>query len=661
MVQRGWFFVIVGLLISSFLGGAVRVFFSPERVRVIVETLLEERQPKFEIQFKSAKLQLADSWWPTLAIELNGLDVKAKDECITNSAIQVDSIVVPFQLSTLFAKKKKFGHVRAGEVRLFMRPSSCKTRIEVSEPVDGFAPFERFFQKRWSKEVVNTTRYLDVFSVGSLELLRDNQGLAPAIIKDLEMRFLPDRGESEVSFLIQLGQPWVGEADFGAIKVFATIRSDSVTVRGEGNLKEGQIQIESEWAVDRSDLVLNVFSQDLPAQSVLAIAQHWGLMRGLQPNMKNQWLTCDMSLHGAIREFYSLPVNLHQCRLYGDLGEMDIKTTQIKNLKEGGELNVQIQELDVRKILSNLGLKNNWGYLSHLGQFTGEIKFIDSANYVLSGDVRDAEIYVVNQSGQVKQKINRFIVDLLFKNNLFTGEFNKFLIDEGRIGGAVKFELNTESSGRFYLNFDHLELPVVLQKILWDGVVKQGRVNAEGKIESSRLLEMKSTIQASDFQTQQWLFENLKVNTHYANDIWLLQLQADKFMLKPESRYQPLMGAIYTFIDEKVREKISEVALYKVSGEYKIEGIKPILPVSDDVSGGEPAEPEITIRKGSIYNWDKVKALAPDQKTTLRARGSWSKGEDLDGQIVALGSNKKTVWVVYGNTNAPQIKAVAVE
>ena len=121
MTNRRWIFALLGILISTFLGGMVRVYFSPARVRDFVLQAALKKQPKFEFEFSTAQLKLADGWWPLVAIEFTNLKVQAKDTCITHSSLHVDKVTIPLQLNSLFSKRLKFGHIHGGDIQFFYR------------------------------------------------------------------------------------------------------------------------------------------------------------------------------------------------------------------------------------------------------------------------------------------------------------------------------------------------------------------------------------------------------------------------------------------------------------------------------------------------------------------------------------------------------------
>lgn len=617
MAQRAWLYILVGLLISSFLGGAVRVFFSPARVREIVEKVVLEKQPKFNIDFDSARLELAGAWWPSIAIELSGIQIKAKEPCITNSSFQVDRLIVPFQLSSLLDKKIKFGHVSAGDMRIYLRPTLCESTEQAEITVeDGIAPLERFFQKRWSKELINTTRFLDKLSIERLELLRDNENLSPANLKQFEMVFLADEGLSKLSFAVELGAPWVGKSEFGLIETEVHIRANEVQLFGEGNLKEGQFQINGKWAVDQGEASINLLSRDVPMLSIMELVHHWGVLKSFNPILKNQWASCDMGISGDIRKFRELELKLHQCRLYGDFGEINLKTTQINNLMEGGVLSFLVQDVDVKRVLSAFDFAKNWGLVSNFGRFTGVMNISGKNTYELNGSMRDFVMYISHLKAHARQKIDSAQVDLAMAGNRFSGRIFDFLVEEGSVAGGFSFNFSPAGDGLFQFSLDKVIFPPQVQKAIWGGEVSASAVYGKGSVEKSEIKQLAGDLALVDLKTESWAFKNIKSKFNYSHGRLRLSAFADEFYIFPNSNWS--------------------VALPASLSQLKTE--------LDFVDGGG--------------HWINFSAFDLKSDTKFESIGEWTRKNGLMGELIASNKNKIKHWSVGGAWTAPQLKAL---
>ncbi|MEQ1666367.1 MAG: hypothetical protein ABL927_13435, partial [Bdellovibrionales bacterium] len=398
------------------------MFFSPDRIRIFVETLVAAKQPKFTFEFSIAKLRFSKNWRPMLAIELTDLKIKAKDPCITNSTIQINSIIVPLDLFSIFKTNVQLGTVSVDHLKLYYRDKEClRAPIENKEEETGFVSLERFFQKRWSKEVVNTTRFLKEFTVAKIEIIENEKNISPLIIQDFDMNFYSSGKDkqSEANFSVKLDSSWVGNAPLGQILVSAIIKENELQLHSRGNLKEGQFQFGARWAIDRGEVSSKFRSQDIPIQNFLDLSHHWNILSKITPVIKNQWANCDISIAGSVYSILDQPLKLHQCRMYGDLGEIYIETENLKSLREGGILEFQIQNISLKNMLSAFHLDKTWGFVSSFGNYSGVFKILNKNDVELSGNLKDIELYLPGLKEHAKFRIDALTLNAEMKSGNF--------------------------------------------------------------------------------------------------------------------------------------------------------------------------------------------------------------------------------------------------
>lgn len=628
MNHRAWAYILLGLVVSTFLGGAIRVFFSPTQVRNFVTSIAAQNQPKFEFVFSDARLLLANDWWPTIAVEMSNLEVKAKDPCITNSTIVISRLVIPFQFAALLTKKVKFGHIHADEVQFFYRPSKCVIASPENNENDGVARFERFFQKRWSIEVVNTAKILRELSIDSLSIVRDNQPLPPAKVLNYHMDFFADKGESKLTFDVSLGEPWIGNAPFGLVHFNAQIHSDEVQLIGTGNLKEGQFQIINQWAIDRGEVSIKFNSQDLPLSSLLHTAQHWGILRGVPANIKNQWVDCDLSLSGNIRHIQELPIYLHQCRLYGDLGEMQVKTNSLKNILEGGELKLQIQKLNIERVLNSFNGGKNLGFISGFGHFSGEFKLVNTQDYLLEGEISGVEFYLSHMARRQRQNINGVKARFEYSKGKLSGLLEDFIIDQGQILGKASFQFIDEQAGAFQLAFDRIKLNPEVQKIIFDASVDDFSLFGRGRMQELSLLDFNGSMSMKNLSTVNWNIQKMKMSAEYTDNLWHLNFQSDELNLAPESLWRKYL--------EEMRLQLN---VGQVEGRF--------VAVRGEIEWD-----------GTAGSWSEVSAIAQENHVKIKSNGSWNINEGIEGHIKAEATSgaPSAIWQMEGDWKNPQLK-----
>src|SRR5690606_23310748 len=90
--------------------------------------------------------------------------------CVTGSSLDIKRLTLPLSISALKLKTVHFGRIAAGGVRFNHLPPTCTSSPDAFNSDKYYwLSLERFFRERWSKEVLNSRRYFDEFSVDHFE------------------------------------------------------------------------------------------------------------------------------------------------------------------------------------------------------------------------------------------------------------------------------------------------------------------------------------------------------------------------------------------------------------------------------------------------------------------------------------------------------------
>ncbi len=474
--NRGWVLILIGLLISSFIGGAIHVLLSPERITEFVHDLVDQYEPKFTIQFQNARLRLAEGWEPIVAIELDNVDFKAKDPCITGSEIYADHVIVPLQVIPLIDKKVRFGDIYAHNLKFQWRPPECRKQT-LSQSVSGphsadknddkISLLERFFHDRWNYEVANTEELLHGFDVTKFEFLVGGKILYFSA-NDFRAHFDTGWRQAIVHANIRLGQPWVGDAGFGEFRMTAKINASKIRVSGNGNLKEGQIAVDSQWNISTGNLKLRGNFTDLPIQRVLVLANHWGVLSAFHPELHDEWLSCDLSYDGDIRALPKGKLQDSQCRMYGDLGDWFLKTPTVQ-IQKPFPVKWHLVHVDVKKWLDGFGVGSTWGVVGRFGDFTGNLGLAGAEKLQIDGSLTGFSAYVVSKRNRAKLKVKNVNLNTKIQPNQISGELAHMQIENGIIGGLLNFTFNRAGTGQINFNLKNVRLPLTVQQVLWSG------------------------------------------------------------------------------------------------------------------------------------------------------------------------------------------------
>ena len=238
---NGWFLFFCGLLVSTFIGGAVRSLLSPEQLRNWVEPYIAQKELPIEIHFDRIELKLSDYLLPRFGVVIHDVRLEAKESCLTRSQVHIDHIYFPIELSSLLTSRLKLNHVAANKVEVLWRSSVCNAETsEKSRVLEGvefltkdkiieqglshFLPYQKsfssFMKNRWKQEVSNTKKWIEGLSVGELQVYRQDKAKSLLLfsMSDLDFNLYPEKNHLHVDGKAQFFPLSIWKDNFGQMK-----------------------------------------------------------------------------------------------------------------------------------------------------------------------------------------------------------------------------------------------------------------------------------------------------------------------------------------------------------------------------------------------------------------------------------------------------------
>lgn len=125
---KGFAWFVVGLILATFLGGAIRTILSSDRVQARITSELKNRFPRHEFNIGHTEVLLSRGLWPGLALRLTDVVFK-QDVCGKLSfVLDVPQMVLPVDLWRLLQGQPRLGivDIESGSARLDYRDCSAK-------------------------------------------------------------------------------------------------------------------------------------------------------------------------------------------------------------------------------------------------------------------------------------------------------------------------------------------------------------------------------------------------------------------------------------------------------------------------------------------------------------------------------------------------------
>jgi hypothetical protein len=388
--QRHWALFFIGLLLSTFLGGALRVFFSPTRVRQWIDGVVARRQPKFHIEYKDVTVTLADGLFPGAAVEFSDLKITDRDPCRLGAALEIDRLNIPVPVRSLFAKDIQFGVLSAKNVRVRPGAVTCPEQMrllkieKMDQPTSVWSRIESSVRKRWDQEVSRTFDLLDGIRVGELVF---GNSVDFFTLHDVVAQRGQKSGQVQVQFEFRPGVRWTGPVAMGPLRTDVFVDKSELKVFGRGAVKEGQYQVDGQWRFADSWIDLDFEIRDLPAEALIGLWDQWKFITWDAPDLTNEWFNCRVSLATASHSFFETPVQLQNCRFFGDQGEAILRDGDLALLK--GQVYPVDFHLEKVRVAALPSLSVTGPHPS--STVTGELRLMGAKNLSLKGRVADPQ------------------------------------------------------------------------------------------------------------------------------------------------------------------------------------------------------------------------------------------------------------------------------
>lgn len=628
--QRSWIFVIIGLLIGSFLGGAIQVVFSSERVEKIVQDILSKKEPKFIFHFDKANFRFSDGIWPALAIEMNSITVQAKDKCITQSSLEFKKAFIPLKIMDFIFGRIRLGNLRVENIDFHWAKSHCTvTNHQNPLKTDDISIVEQFLTRRWNKELINTTRLFSELNINSVHVLGENK---ESFFKLLNVNLIVD-SVKRVSFLefgFLPGTAWVSKQAFTPAKMQAEIRSEEIVLNGYGNLKEGQLEVQAQWRIQTGEADIRFEVKDLPLDNLVGIGQNWGILTSFQPKISNQWITCKAQMRADIRSLSRTPVKLANCFLYGDLGEMNVLTTDF-NLKNIYPITLSMKDAEPSGWMKSMGQSTNWGMVSDYGRFSGEFELQGANQFEIRGHLRNALLYLSNRKDRARQPIGQVQFKLNLYQDKFLGRFNNFYLEDGLINGQFSFNVGIDGTGYCQLALDKVKWPTATQVALFGGTTDVMAIYGKGNIQKSKVVDFTGDFSLNKWSTEDWVANEIRSRFTYTNVDSDSEMDSDgQWLFNPRVANLTLnrSGAFNEMYESVFKSK-----------DFKKKDLVQLEELSMSIH-----------KKMGLISWSLLKSRHESTGIKLESEGRWQDEKILSGSLVVYdGKNKSRSWSIRGS------------
>ncbi len=533
--SKGLAYFVVGIVLSTFLGGAVRVTLRSDRVQQRVLQELQTLLPKIELHVGHAQLLLSRGILPGLALRMQDIRMQQKACGKLQFNLSVNESVLPVELLSLIRGRIRIGDAEVSSGNLHLDFQKCAVDVVASE---GAAP-----QAADQPEPVHPP------SIEKLILPRVDWQKVAAVVSGFEVKNFSVTYEAQPTWKL-----WVrtAELDF-ANELDATARVEvqkslpfgevshriNLSIQTEGELlladlktefKEGRLQAQAQANLQSQAARVTLDIRQVPLKDFMQELSRLELVdRDLQ--LKSTWLSCDLQWDGEMSQVSAAPLKISACRIEGGYGRAELERAELW-LDKGPYFRtpalLQVKQLQLQPVFEAIDVQVLPAIFSQVGQWSGTFAFISPQDWSMMGYLENAEVLFAHQSSRGKQTLTRVRTNIRQRLGTSAVQLDEFDLKQGVLKGKIEGELSeTWTSGRFQLKLEQFALAPSIQKLLMGGSLASITGEGFGVLREGEVQSWTGVFALPRAEGQGWTVEGIRVQSKFYQGTFYIDSKAE--------------------------------------------------------------------------------------------------------------------------------------
>ena len=512
VTSHGFALFVTGLILSTFVGGALKVGLRSERVHERISGELRQRFPRNDVQVGRTEVLLSRGLWPVVGVRAEDLSFSQTVCGKLSFRIEVPEAIVPIDLWSLLTPRVRLGKVALSHARLHLNYQDCDAgaRANIST-AEGL------------REAVRT-RGIQPPNLTWSDLASHLAGID---LEDLVVSYERNRtwGITIPRAKIRFGTRTSLGAQLIVIKSLAEgeLHHDvNLTASGEGDelswavhtgFKEGQIEFGGKWNFASNRVSAKAQLTQLPLKDLSGELHQMGfLARDIKA--REAWLTCGINWEGPADHPEHDPLIVRGCKLEGAYGRVDMAEGEVDLARETTfrrPATILVQNLQLQPLLEALGVKGLPSLVARPGAWTGTANYSNPRSWHVDGDLNNVEIVFSNLSVRGKQVINKVGLKIIREGANLGVRLERAEVDGGEFKGRVTAQLDLENSdgasGPLAVDVEALRFAPAIQHLLVGGEIAPMTVRGSGHFQHGRVSDLAATIIAPFVRAEGWRAE----------------------------------------------------------------------------------------------------------------------------------------------------------
>lgn len=665
---------ITAVALSLIVGITFRLYFSPSRMKHLVQGLIDRQASAEQLSFAHARLSLARGARPDFAIVLSNVRLQPPEECYQTPSVSIHELTLPLRILNLLHGQASIGLVSAQDLEIDIDglKARCSQKItgqatdnaearttaraytgddaQIDAQIDahtadtasrtplGLAAAHQHASDRrevepprwWSAEQLQSIEsVIEGFEFHGVKVYFENKSKY-VYLESFSARANARQQRVTVTADIRVPAELVFGETLPLLALDIDAKPDAAEVQMKAHLEEGKLLAHAVLHPSREGglkIESEMHLTEVPLSTVLPLLQHAGIAQGaLQP--KFLWLDCSLRIAGPFQGlFNSSPLYLDNCSIEGS-GSHIVLEKAVRHPDGNWEpFLVRMQEVDLNRVAELFAQAGPRRYLSDFGRLSGELDIRHPNDAQFAGSIDGAVIDFENRQSHAYQKLKHIDLGLKLDGRRWVGVLDKLESERGDVDGEIDFDVRRDfSEGIFKARFDGLTANSDVQRLLTGGTVQSVSGDGALRIEDQSITAASVDLKLNAVKNSWFEASALDVSVRRVEKAPShFQLRADRVEVPPQSPIVTDLKALFFEHDFFASKSAKEPF---VARDFVVDA-----EMLDD--GGK--------------HWNRAAMSTEAHKIMLSSIGDLSATGDVSGSVmVDYPSVKKLKWLLSG-------------
>lgn len=633
--QPGMRILVTGLLISFFLGYTAKSLLSPARVSAKIEKAASHIHKDVKVQFGSAQFSLSDGILPRFAVIISDVRMESAQKCWGAPVLEVDELRLPLSLVGLLRGQGPVPEIQVNTLRLNLRediadcdsPTGSGAEGASTSPAVTAAPAVSLSPNEQSEKYRNDVRKLriqklQISSQKYPQYFSEFFGFT-AQVKSFEPKVIEVTAKTNLLKDVQVGD-YLSHANL--FIQYKESPEKSVQAHFFGNWREGHYSVIANYGLDEGLLAVESDLKHIPLSQILAILQKYDLA-SKELNGRQVWISAKARMVTDVAQIRKAPMEIKDLQLEGDLGDLRVDRIDIASLEplKYAPIVLDIQKLDVGKLLVLLNRPKKTTVLGELGQFTGRAEIFSDRKMRMAGEHSGLEFVFSNKGQRELQVIEHMVGEVQLQDD----DWSFFLKRIEPRGGAFIGDLRMKADRDFKsvevkARIDEISLAPAVQKLMTTGG-EIGLISLDGdvRLKNGELNYLKGLLRVERMNVEGLQFQKTKASIDWLHGEVVLNTQIKSLQVQSSSPG----GDVLLGVTEPAWWSDQALRLDNIAGQFHSKNLKTLV-------------------------WKGFQAQAGKNGKFL-TEGSWDERGALKGSVQIRDGKEHKKWWIEGDREKP--------